>query len=82
MARKDMMERVTREDARSVCHDPHAVKRFQVRTLTCYDAFLVLTASVFVGIISMHTEKSKRFIPTTGFWFEQYATGAHSIRHA
>ena len=26
-----MMERVTREDARVVCSDPHAVKRFQVR---------------------------------------------------
>lgn len=26
----------------------------------------------------MHTEKSKRFIPTTGFWFEQYATDANA----
>ena len=32
MARKDMMERVTREDARVVCSDPHAVKRFQVNS--------------------------------------------------
>mgnify|MGYP006974223971 CR=1 FL=1 len=87
-ARKDMMERVTREDARVVCNDPQAVKRFQVRQNLPVAVLLVIRAYVkggnthspgLAGSFSLCSEESAGPFPNVRVRLEQHWAGEQRI---